>query len=102
MGSTAVPASAVGPENLAGRVAFDDTVANFDVDVLVRSFFILVDLRLTSKRVKQYLSGTGSRGGPLVTTTNTTDQSDLRLYESDGNVTMERFTLISRHSMTDD
>ncbi|CAF9932560.1 hypothetical protein IMSHALPRED_008917 [Imshaugia aleurites] len=67
-----VPASAVGPNNLGGRIAFDDTVANFDIDV-----------------VQQYLSGTGNRGGALVTTTNKTVQSDLRLYESDNNVTIK-------------
>ena len=33
--STTVPASAIGPENLDGRIAFDDTVANFDIGVLV-------------------------------------------------------------------
>lgn len=30
---TTVPASAVGPNNLDGRISFDDTVANFDIDV---------------------------------------------------------------------
>ncbi len=30
---TTVPATAVGADNLGGRVAFDDTVANFDMDV---------------------------------------------------------------------
>ena len=56
-----------------GRIAFDETVAGFDVGT-----------------VTDYLSGTGAKGGPLVTTTNTTVQSDLRLYESDNNATMER------------
>ena len=43
-------------------------------------------------RVQQYVSGTGNRGGPLVTTANKTVQSDLRLYESDNNVTIERYS----------
>lgn len=31
--STTVPATAVGADNLGGRITFDDTVANFDMDV---------------------------------------------------------------------
>ena len=68
-----VKASAIGPNNAGGRIAFDDTVANDDINV-----------------VKQYLDGSGNGGGPLVTTTNKTVQSDLRLYSSDQNVTVER------------
>ena len=30
--STTVPASAVGPDNLDGRIAFDDTVGSYDID----------------------------------------------------------------------
>lgn len=67
-----VPASAVEPENLDGRIAFDDTVGNYD-----------------SNTVQQYLSGTGNRGGPLVTTANKSVQSDLRLFESDKNATIK-------------
>ena len=68
-----VPESAVGVNNAGGRISFDDTVANFDVDV-----------------IQQYVHGDGSRGGPLVTTTNKTVQSDLRLYSSDGNDTVRK------------
>jgi hypothetical protein len=39
--------------------------------------------------VHEYIDWTGNRGGPLVTTDNITTQSDLRLYESDGNATMQ-------------
>ncbi|CAJ2508892.1 Uu.00g139180.m01.CDS01 [Anthostomella pinea] len=39
--------------------------------------------------VHEYIDGTGNRGGPLVTSFNETSRSDLRLYESDGNATME-------------
>jgi hypothetical protein len=39
--------------------------------------------------VHEYIDWTGNRGGPLVTTDNETDRSDLRLYESDGNATMQ-------------
>lgn len=67
-----VPESAVGVNNAGGRIAFDDTVANFDVNV-----------------VQQYLDGSGHGGSPLVTTTNKTVQSDLRLYCSDHNATIK-------------
>jgi len=56
-----------------GRAAFDETVATFDVDT-----------------VSDYVKSTGLKGGPLVTTTNVSVQSDLRLYESDQNYTMDR------------
>ena len=69
-----VPASAVSPNNTDGRQAFDETVAVFDIDT-----------------VNDYLHSTGDRGGPLVTTTNVTVQSDLRLYTSDQNVTMKAY-----------
>ncbi|KAL1637107.1 hypothetical protein SLS56_000764 [Neofusicoccum ribis] len=67
-----VPASAVTPDNTGGGVDLDSTRASFDVDV-----------------VREYLGGYGQRGGPLVTSENVTVRSDLRLYESDGNATME-------------
>lgn len=38
--------------------------------------------------VRDYVDGTGPRGGPLVTSFNESSRSDLRLYESDGNATM--------------
>lgn len=68
-----VPESAVGVNNADGRITWDDSVANFDVD-----------------SVQEYLSGKGNRGGPLAATTNKTVQSDLRLFSSDGNVTVEK------------
>ena len=68
-----VPESSVGPNNTDGRVAFDDTVANFDVN-----------------NIQQYVSGTGNRGGPLVTSANMTVRSDLRLFSSDRNATVQR------------
>ncbi|ERF76415.1 hypothetical protein EPUS_06973 [Endocarpon pusillum Z07020] len=68
-----VPESAVGVNNTVGRSGWDDTVANFDNSV-----------------VQQYIHGTGNKGGPLVTTTNKTVQSDLRLYSSDGNATVQK------------
>ncbi|KAL8830944.1 MAG: hypothetical protein Q9191_001152 [Dirinaria sp. TL-2023a] len=67
-----LPETAVSNNNLDGRLPFDKSVAAFDGDV-----------------VQEYLSGTGQRGGPLVTTTNETERSDLRLYASDDNRTME-------------
>ena len=73
-----VPASAIGVNNSDGRIAFDDTVANFDVD-----------------HVQQYIDGRGLAGGPLVTTTNETVRSDLRLYSSDGNATVQKLAQCS-------
>ena len=68
-----VPESAVGVNNAGGRIAFDDSVANFDIDA-----------------VQQYTHGNGNGGGPLVTTANKTVQSDLRLFSSDGNATIKK------------
>lgn len=62
---------AVMANNTAGGIHFDATVDVFDTKV-----------------VNEYLDGTGNAGGPLVTSFNASSRSDLRLYESDGNVTM--------------
>lgn len=71
----AVPASAVTSTNTDGRVAFDETVNTFDVGV-----------------VTDYVKGTGTKGGPLVTTANKTVNSDFRIYNSDSNGTMTRLS----------
>lgn len=60
--------------NSAGGVHFDATVDVFDIKV-----------------VHEYIDWTGNQGGPLVNSFNESSRSDLRLYESDGNVTMRRF-----------
>lgn len=70
-----VPASAVTSTNTDGRIAFDETVAVFDIDT-----------------VNDYVHGTGDKGGPLVTTANKTVNSDYRLYNSDSNDTMTRLS----------
>jgi len=62
----------VTPHNTNGGVNFDTTRGQFD-----------------SRLVKEYVEWTGQRGGALVTTDNVTTRSDLRLYESDGNSTMQ-------------
>ena len=62
-------------EGSDGRVAFDETSSGFDLGT-----------------VTDYLQSKGAKGGPLVTTTNKTTQSDLRLYTSDGNNTMTRLS----------
>ncbi|KAJ7689952.1 heme peroxidase [Mycena rosella] len=67
-----VPESAVTPNNTGGGIHFDATPAAFDVDVL-----------------NEYLGWTGQMGGPLVTTDNITVRSDLRLYLSDNNATLQ-------------
>ena len=66
-----VDESFVTPNNTNGVSNFDTTRSIFDPRV-----------------VAEYLNGTGSRGGPLVTSYNETMNSDLRLYESDNNDTM--------------
>ena len=71
----AVPASAVSSTNTDGRIVFDETVAVFDIDT-----------------VNDYVHGTGDKGGPLVTTTNKTVNSDYRIYNSDNNGTMTRLS----------
>ena len=71
----AVPASAVSSTNTDGRIVFDETVAVFDIDT-----------------VNDYVHGTGDKGGPLVTTTNKTVNSDYRIYNSDNNGTITRLS----------
>ncbi|KAI1426306.1 heme peroxidase [Xylaria sp. FL1777] len=63
--------STVSANNTNGGINFDSTRGTFDALV-----------------VREYVEGTGNRGGPLVTSYNETSRSDLRLYESDGNATM--------------
>lgn len=67
-----VPESAVTPNNTNGGSNFDTTRTEFDTKV-----------------VHEYIDWTGNKGGPLVTTDNVTTRSDLRLYESDGNATVQ-------------
>lgn len=67
-----VPESAVTVNNTNGGSNFDTTRAVFDTKV-----------------VHEYIEWTGRMGGPLVTTDNETTRSDLRLYQSDGNATMQ-------------
>lgn len=67
------PESAVTPNNTNGGVNFDSTRGVFDTLV-----------------VGEYLNGTGNQGGPLVSSFNVTSRSDLRLYGSDNNATMQK------------
>ncbi|CAE7187138.1 heme peroxidase protein [Pyrenophora teres f. teres] len=66
-----VDASFVTPNNTNGGSNFDTSRAVFDTKV-----------------VGEYVHWTGNKGGPLVTSYNDSMNSDLRLYESDGNATM--------------
>ncbi|KAG8162501.1 hypothetical protein KVR01_008266 [Diaporthe batatas] len=70
------------------RVAFHDfvTADGGFPDVVPES---AVTPNNTNGVVHEYIDWTGSKGGPLVTTENITTRSDLRLYESDGNDTMQ-------------
>lgn len=68
-----VPTNTTGLSGTDGLEAFDGTVAGFDIDVIT-----------------DYVHGTGAKGGPLVTTTNKTVNSDFRLYNADSNATMTR------------
>ncbi|KAI1076004.1 heme peroxidase [Whalleya microplaca] len=65
--------STVSPTNTEGGIDFDMSRGIFDPLV-----------------VQEYIDGTGNRGGALVTSFNETSRSDLRLYESDGNATMQK------------
>ncbi|KAF2085263.1 heme peroxidase, partial [Saccharata proteae CBS 121410] len=67
-----VPESAVTPDNTQGGINLDSTPHYSDNNVVL-----------------EYLGGYGQCGGPLVTSSNVTVRSDLRLYESDGNYTMQ-------------
>ena len=69
---TVMDNSTVSPNNTQGAGHLDTTNAGFDIDV-----------------VNEYLEGSGQQGGPLVTSFNESSRSDLRLYNSDGNATME-------------
>jgi hypothetical protein len=62
-------------------VTANDTNGGIDFDTSRGAFDPLV--------VQEYIDWKGHRGGPLVTTDNVTTQSDLRLYLSDGNATMQ-------------
>jgi len=75
-----VPETAVTEKSTTGAVPFDKTPQAFDVTL-----------------VNEYLDGTGQRGGPLVTTTNVTVQSDLRIYASDNNATMRSLAKSSKY-----
>ncbi|KAI0136163.1 heme peroxidase [Xylariales sp. AK1849] len=66
------PQSAITPNNTNGGVNFDVTRGAFDTNV-----------------VHEYIDNTGQKGGPLVTSFNETSRSDLRLFESDANKTMQ-------------
>lgn len=63
--------SAVSPTNLNGGIGFDSTPAGLD-----------------PAGMNEYLTGTGGKGGPLVTSLNVSARSDLRLFSSDGNATI--------------
>lgn len=78
-----VPSSAVSSSNTDGRQVFDETVGGFDIKV-----------------VTDYLHWTGDKGGPLVTTSNKTVQSDFRLYNSDQNQTITRLAASSSYFQT--
>ena len=78
--TTTTPGTLVGSD---GRLAFDETVSGLDVSV-----------------VNDYVQGTGLKGGPLVTTSNITVRSDLRLYEADQNQTIDRLAQSSSYFNT--
>jgi hypothetical protein len=67
-----VDETAVMSNNTNGGSNFDTTRGVFDPNVL-----------------GEYLHWTGKKGGPLVTSSNVTSRSDLRLYESDQNATIQ-------------
>lgn len=77
---TVVDNSTVSPNNTQGASHLDSTNAVFDILV-----------------VDEYLTGTGMKGGPLVTSFNVSSRSDLRLYTSDNNATMQDLSQSTDH-----
>jgi hypothetical protein len=73
-----VPDTAITPNNTSGAENFDETSATFDQGNLM-----------------DYIHGTGNKGGPMVTTSNATFQSDLRIFNSDGNKTVAELATTS-------
>jgi hypothetical protein len=74
--------SAISPTNTDGASHFDSTFDVFD-----------------NTGVNEYLNGTGLKGGPLVVGFNQTTNSDLRIFSSDGNSTIE--AMVSPQSFED-
>jgi hypothetical protein len=77
---TVVDNSTVSANNTQGASHLDSTNAVFDILV-----------------VNEYLTGTGQKGGPLVTSFNVSSRSDLRLYTSDNNATMRDLSQSTEH-----
>jgi hypothetical protein len=67
-----IVSGAINDENTDGASHFDSTFDVFD-----------------NTGVLEYLNGTGLRGGPLVVGNNSTTNSDLRIFGSDGNSTIQ-------------
>ncbi|KAG6828714.1 hypothetical protein H0H87_001080 [Tephrocybe sp. NHM501043] len=69
--------------------SFDTTLDKFDNAVYVAvNMFCYALLTLPFLSVTEYLAGTTTN--PLITITNVTTRSDLRIFSSDGNATMQR------------
>ena len=94
-----VSANAVNVEGSDGRQDFDESVAVFDSQQYVFTRYKFRMSKLIPRSVQGYLSGTGARGGPLVTTANKTVQSDLRLFSSDKNRTIKRYSYQFRNAL---
>ena len=94
-----VSADAVNVEGSDGRQDFDESVAVFDSKQYALTRYEFEMLMLIPRSVHGYLSGTGARGGPLVTTANKTVQSDLRLFSSDKNRTIQRYSYQFRNAI---
>jgi hypothetical protein len=60
------------PFSIDGRVPFDSTPAEFDNNI-----------------IHEYLDGTETAGGPLVVGPHEASRSDLRIFSSDNNATMQ-------------
>jgi hypothetical protein len=67
-----IVSGAINSQNTDGASHFDSTPDIFD-----------------NTGVLEYLNGTGLRGGPLVVGNDSVTNSDLRIFSSDGNATME-------------
>ncbi|KAH7416673.1 heme peroxidase [Cadophora sp. MPI-SDFR-AT-0126] len=71
------------------EIVFDDEVIGPDPEMDGADTFDSTPFIYENKNVQEYLSATGKAGGPLVTTKNTTFRSDFRIFNSDGNATIQ-------------
>ncbi|KAK0118511.1 hypothetical protein ONS96_011608 [Cadophora gregata f. sp. sojae] len=70
------------------EIVLDDEVTGTDPEMDGADTFDTTPFVFENKNVQEYLTSSGKRGGPLVTTKNTTFRSDLRIFTHDNNATI--------------